>query len=254
MRRMARPGGLELPTFWFVARRSIQLSYGRAVDKYYHRLALGIQPPRGASFSVQITSSLKETIAPLFRIGLLEIVSRIQDGECPVRFCGHFEVLTLAFFFHIGDEHLLDIVRFVRIHGVMQLPQVLKSGRIANRFPGIRASALVRPVIHDGNAWMQRVDDDFCVGLVPTVMGGQKQIDGPDQIVRAHQVSFLLFGEITEIDEAELPKSDLDTNGTGVLGCIGSRFGLRGTKRIRLPRSLQRRADVLACRGQNLHG
>src|SRR5881409_3227945 len=93
-RKVARPGGLELPTFWFVARRSIQLSYGRAVDKYYHRLALGIQPPRGASFSVQITSSLKETIAPLFRIGLLEIVSRIQDGECPVRFCGHFEVLT----------------------------------------------------------------------------------------------------------------------------------------------------------------
>src|SRR5690349_11277830 len=31
LRKMVRPGGLELPTFWFVARRSIQLSYGRAL-------------------------------------------------------------------------------------------------------------------------------------------------------------------------------------------------------------------------------
>ena len=43
--KMVRLGGLELPTFWFVARRSIQLSYRRTVRKYYHKAALGFQSP-----------------------------------------------------------------------------------------------------------------------------------------------------------------------------------------------------------------
>jgi hypothetical protein len=33
---VVRPGGFELPAFWFVARRSIQLSYGRTVFFPYH--------------------------------------------------------------------------------------------------------------------------------------------------------------------------------------------------------------------------
>jgi hypothetical protein len=32
---VARPERVELPTFWFVARRSIQLSYGRAEREYF---------------------------------------------------------------------------------------------------------------------------------------------------------------------------------------------------------------------------
>jgi hypothetical protein len=48
--RMVRLGGLELPTFWFVARRSIQLSYRRTVNKYYHRVALGFQSRQKADF------------------------------------------------------------------------------------------------------------------------------------------------------------------------------------------------------------
>jgi hypothetical protein len=33
--KVARPERFELPTFWFVARRSIQLSYGRAEQNYF---------------------------------------------------------------------------------------------------------------------------------------------------------------------------------------------------------------------------
>ena len=33
---LARPERFELPTSWFVARRSIQLSYGRKGREYYH--------------------------------------------------------------------------------------------------------------------------------------------------------------------------------------------------------------------------
>src|SRR6266480_5664267 len=40
------------PLSWFVARRSIQLSYGRAVHKYDHRPTLGIQPLRKANFKM----------------------------------------------------------------------------------------------------------------------------------------------------------------------------------------------------------
>ena len=43
--QMARPERFELPTFWFVARRSIQLSYGRVMNVLAERE--GFEPSKG---------------------------------------------------------------------------------------------------------------------------------------------------------------------------------------------------------------
>ena len=46
---LARPERFELPTFWFVARHSIQLSYGRVVRSISSLLAEreGFEPSKG---------------------------------------------------------------------------------------------------------------------------------------------------------------------------------------------------------------
>jgi hypothetical protein len=58
--RLARPERFELPTSWFVARRSIQLSYGRAVS------SPGTGNPAGARILPyrRITASFAATLVP----------------------------------------------------------------------------------------------------------------------------------------------------------------------------------------------
>ena len=68
--KMVRLGGLELPTFWFVARRSIQLSYRRTVNKYYHKLVLRTklrlcdsEPRQSRAASVRMVTTSKPAMA-----------------------------------------------------------------------------------------------------------------------------------------------------------------------------------------------
>src|SRR5260370_24110705 len=105
------------------------------------------------------------------------------------------------------------------------------------RFARIRDHTLVRAITHDRDAGMNLVHNDFGIGLVQTVMRGQKKVDGHDQIVGTYQISYLPFGEIAEVEEAKLSKSAQGAKRTSVLRSIDSRFGLGGAKRVRLPNS-----------------
>ena len=87
---MARPERFELPTFWFVARHSIQLSYGRVKKVYSLRSSVfSLKPPTvvaGGEGGIRTLEGLL-TLTPLagerFRpLSHLSVNPNCIEGSC----------------------------------------------------------------------------------------------------------------------------------------------------------------------------
>ncbi len=85
-------------------------------------------------------------------------VARIGDAEAAVAVCDYLEVMAVAVVLQIRDQRLRAVVRGVGVFGGVQHPQVCKAGTFMHGLPGFGAAGLVRAVVHDGHAGMNRVD------------------------------------------------------------------------------------------------
>src|SRR5262249_60929161 len=81
--------------------------------------------------------------------------------------------------------------------------------------------ALAGAVVDDGNARTDAMHQRGGIRNAETVMRDHEQVDGSDRIVRAHQLEFLVPGEVAEMRDAELAERHDAADRLRVLGRVG---------------------------------
>src|SRR5258705_9866550 len=93
-----------------------------------------------------------------FLVRLRMTVARIRDDEAAVALRGDRDLISRRFV-HVRNERLRGVVLRVAGDRIVQLPEILQTRRAAHAGPGLRAAALPRAVVHDGDARVHGVDE-----------------------------------------------------------------------------------------------
>ena len=135
---------------------------------------------------------------------------RIGNAEAAVLVRDDFEVSAVWAASEVRDERIAAVVSGIGAFSGVTAYRLHKAGAIVHGLPCLGAAGFVRTVIHDGDAGTDGVDKCFRVGEVRSVMVHKKEIDPSDRIVGTDQGNFLGFGQISEIEKAELAETDQD--------------------------------------------
>jgi hypothetical protein len=84
---MVRPEGFEPPTLWFVAKCSIQLSYGRTLRVLQPFKDIGIRPPKQATNSRSMSYLLinKRVLKVMVRPERFELPTLWFEAKCSIQ-------------------------------------------------------------------------------------------------------------------------------------------------------------------------
>ena len=135
--------------------------------------------------------------------------------------------------FGIRDQGFGAVVGGVGALGGVKHVEVFDAGAVVDGLPGFGHACLVRAVVHNGHARVNRIDERAGVGEIHAVMVDQIKIDWRDGVVGADERNFLCACQVPKIEKSELAEGDKDSGRAGILAGVVWPLALGGAVRIR---------------------
>ena len=186
-------------------------------------LDLWIRMQYSHQFEDEIASSTSNR--KLLRLEFARVIVRgNRDGVASrIRVDGKFYEITgtLVGFDVVCNAEVFDIIYgSVGAEVFVQLINALDRRSSFEVGENIGQTAFAIAVVHNGDSWLNGLQDDGVVATVETVVRDLVNIDFAKQIVRTNELHFLIPSQIAAIEKAKLAKINQHHNAIGVIGTV----------------------------------